>query len=237
MKLYFIHGSGSNSVVWEGLLRSFPNAVAIDLPGHPNGQLCESVSEYAAHLSQVIANENEPVVVVGHSLGGGIALQLALDYPDLLSAVVLVGSGARLRVLPSLLENLEHRVSNKDDSLPPEVFAMNGLIAEPYRTKINSVITENGAAVLLSDLKACDQFDVMDRIDEIQMPLQLICGDRDMMTPPKYSEHLASKVDDAKCSIVKGATHMVMAEQAEVVAKLIQEFVSWVKLEIGNKNS
>ena len=110
--LVFIHGSGGSSQVWQaqaahfGASRAFP----IDLPGH-GGRADTlppeaSVLDYARVAHEMIFRELhlEQPIIAGHSLGGAITLTMALEYAAELSGLILVGTGARLRVRPDILE-------------------------------------------------------------------------------------------------------------------------------------
>jgi pimeloyl-ACP methyl ester carboxylesterase len=83
--------------------------------------------------------------------------------------------------------------------------------------------------VTLNDLRACDAFDIMDRVSGIRVPTLALCGSDDIMTPPKYSLYLAEKMPDARAVIVDGGTHMVFAEKPEAVNGAIQEFLQQLK--------
>ena len=81
MKLIFIHGSGGGSIVWEEQLACFSNAEAISLPGHPEGEACDTVEAYAQYLSHYLdQQEDSDVVLVGHSLGSAVVMQAAARY-------------------------------------------------------------------------------------------------------------------------------------------------------------
>lgn len=110
--LVFIHGSGDTGRVWRPQVDYFGSerAFAIDLPGH--GQRADtlppeaSVLDYARAAHDIIRNELglEHPVIAGHSLGGAVALTLGLEYGDETGGLILIGTGARLRVHPDLLE-------------------------------------------------------------------------------------------------------------------------------------
>lgn len=105
MKLIFIHGSGNTDEIWHYQIAHFPDAEAINLPGHLSpGKPCSSVEDYTDWLHNYILEHkySEPILV-GHSLGGAIAQMYALKYPQDVRALVLVGTGARLRVAPDFL--------------------------------------------------------------------------------------------------------------------------------------
>ena len=83
MQLIFIHGSGGCKESWQFQTQYFDKSEAINLPGHPDGDLCPTIEGYTNWVRQYIQSKNyREVVLVGHSLGGGIALQYALDYPE-----------------------------------------------------------------------------------------------------------------------------------------------------------
>src|SRR5262249_40029332 len=106
------HGSGDSAKAWSRVLPLLSDIPcrALDLPGHGAqferpGPGAMSVADYAAGVRSTLAQQGvENVWVGGHSLGGAIALCMALEYPSLVSRIVLVGAGARLRVLPAVLE-------------------------------------------------------------------------------------------------------------------------------------
>ena len=83
----------------------------------------------------------------------------------------------------------------------------------------------NGAAAFLNDLRACDRFDIIDRLSEIAIPTLAICGTEDVMTPPKYSQFLADRIAGAEVKFIEGGTHMVFLEQPDAVNSAIAEFL------------
>ncbi|MCP4756781.1 MAG: alpha/beta hydrolase [Proteobacteria bacterium] len=226
MKLIFIHGSGGCGESWRFQVEHFDGSEAVNLPGHPDGELCPTIEEYVQWLRGYIQERDyRDVVLVGHSLGGGIALQYALSHADDLKGVVLVGSGARLRVHPSFLEALEKALG--DPKLLESTFATSYDLIEPELAEvIKRRAAENGPASFLNDLKACDSFDVMDRIDSLKIPILALCGEQDVMTPPKYTRFLADRLPNVKAVVIPGGTHFVYAEKPEETNRAIEGFLN-----------
>ena len=166
---------------------------------------------------------NRPVVC-GHSMGGAIAQLFALTYPDELSGLILLGSGARLRVHPTYLQECEDGIREPDRWL-------NGRRGD-YRlveTGLGAELMERagkiGPAVKLNDLRCCDAFDVMDRVGDIRLPTLVLCGSCDVMTPVKYSQYLHDRIEGSEIRIVLGGSHFVQLEQSVAVNAAIEEFM------------
>jgi pimeloyl-ACP methyl ester carboxylesterase len=229
-KIVFLHGSGGSKESWHYQLRAFPDARALDLPGHPDGEPCRSIEACVAWLrAELGESSRDDLVLVGHSLGGAIALQYALDRPDEIAAIILVGSGARLRVHPQYLRQLERAIESGTeigDALDVGYELVDAELAEVLKRRR----AENGPAVTLTDLRACDRFDLMDRVGEIRTPTLALCGSDDIMTPPKYSLYLAEHMPDARAVVLPGGTHMVFAENPGDVNRAIAEFLRDVGL-------
>jgi pimeloyl-ACP methyl ester carboxylesterase len=109
--LVLVHGAGGSHLDWPSPLRRLreANVYALDLPGHGRSEGAGR-SPIAAYRDFVLAFldalDLEKAIVVGHSMGGAISLDLALHYPDRLDGLILVGSGARLRVAPAILTGI-----------------------------------------------------------------------------------------------------------------------------------
>lgn len=228
MILIFLPGSGCSSIVWEQQLSFFDNSLALNFPGHPEGNALNNVSDLAQWLVSYIEKRNlTEVVLVGHSLGSAVAMQAALLAKVDIKALVLIGSGARLKVIPQLLDSLSGLVENNSE-IPDFLLSANQKIVEPLRTKINTSIKANGASVMLKDFSACDTFDVMEHLSDINIPVQIIVGDKDHMTPLKYATFLQDKLSQAELVIIKNGTHMAFAEQPDLINKKIQGFLAYI---------
>lgn len=226
MKLIFIHGSGGCKEVWYYQTRHFAEADAVALPGHPRGRPCTSVDSYVEWLRGYIRDAgHRDAVLTGHSLGGAIALLYALKYPEDLKGLITIGSGARLRVNTLYLEMMEQAKRNR--SIFEDFFRKSYEFIEP---KLKDILLkkalEGDPAVLLNDMLCCDRFDIMDRVHEIKLPTLALCGSKDIMTPPKYTKYLASKIEGAREVIIERGTHMVFAEQPGVVNQAIEDYLN-----------
>ncbi|GAG96348.1 unnamed protein product [marine sediment metagenome] len=225
MQLVFIHGSGNAGKVWTCQSRHFPGSIAVDLPGHPQGDLIDSIPGMAAWLKRYVDERNlSELVLIGHSIGGGIALQYALDYPEDVRALISIGSGGRLRVHPDTIAYMEHAIADPD-SIAPLIDSFWQKVTGDTARELKADSLALGPGVFLNDFKACDTFDVMARLGEISVPTLAIVGTEDVMTPVKYAQFLVDTIQNARIEIIEGGTHYVFAEYPEEVNVAIDAFL------------
>ena len=230
MKLVFLHGAGCSSLSFYYQLRHFRSAKAIDLPGHPDGKPCDSVDGYLEWVRGFIrARRYKNVVLCGHSMGGAIAMSYALKYPDELQGLILLGTGAKLRVHPSYLERCQEPGDDNMPWLEEHLDYYRGVDEEVYPV-LRQRAAEVGPKVELNDLMACDSFNMMDRVNEIALPTRVICGSEDVMTPVKYSQFLSNNIEGATESIIPGGGHFVHMEKYQKVNEEIEDFLTTFKL-------
>ncbi len=225
--LLFCHGSGGGHHHWHYQFKGTPppvNPLAFDLPGHgrSQGKPLDNVYMYrdwVKRFSQSLGLET--FILAGHSLGGAIAMAYALEHPGDLRALILIGTGARLRVLPAFLEEL------KQDRIPEAMIdylygpgAPDELVNLGLREMKNTAPT-----VYLADLTACDNFDIRENLSQICIPALIICGSEDILTPVKYSYFLEEKIPQSRLQVIEGGGHMVVLEQPEAVNRAIAKFI------------
>ncbi len=229
--LVFIHGSGDSGGVWRLQVEHFgtQRAFALDLPGHgqrPDTLPAEvTVQEYAQVVHYIVTHELhlQKPIIVGHSLGGAIVLTMALDYSNELAGIILVGTGARLRILPTLLVDAKNTPEQARSRLSQMA------VATTTEPSVSQAVTQEqatpGPNVLYRDLAACDVFDIMKRLYEISLPTLIVCGAEDQLTPVKYSTYLHQHIQGSTLHVIPNAGHYVMREQPEAVNQAIEEWM------------
>ena len=153
MKLIFLHGSGAYRGVWRYQTDYFPDSDAVNLPGHLQGQTLNSVEEYVDWLREYVRGKGyKNVVLVGHSLGGAITLMYAMKYSQELKGIVIIGSGARLRVHPMYLTALEEAIKGGNlQEWYQQMVSGHRLTPEDYQREALEKRKDIGPAVMLSD--------------------------------------------------------------------------------------
>jgi pimeloyl-ACP methyl ester carboxylesterase len=232
--LVLIHGSGDTSQVWNEVrarLRGGPyhTILALDLPGH-GARASEplptppTVATYAASVrADLQRRELSGVTLVGHSLGSAITLRLALDAQHLVARVGLVGAGARLRVLPAMLEaaRIQPDEARRDLVAFELTPALAGRAAE-FVARMGPL----APGALLADLSACDGFDMMAELDGITQPCLIVGGAEDRLTPPKYAAYLAAHLPHATRIELPGVGHATSLEAPDALARALWDWAS-----------
>ncbi len=227
--LVCVHGAGGSHLHWPPELRRLAgvNVYALDLPGHgrSEGQGRSSIAAYRDFLVAFLdALGLDRAVLAGHSMGGAIALDLALHHPSRLAGLILVGSGARLRVAPAILEGILADFEAAVDLICDWAYGPHA--PEQLKRLGREQMARTPPAVLHGDFAACDAFDVMERLGEVRCPTLVICGTADRLTPPKYSTYFRDHIAGAELVLVEGAGHMVMLERPEAVCQAIGDFIA-----------
>jgi pimeloyl-ACP methyl ester carboxylesterase len=226
VKLAFIHGSGNTGLVWQYQTRQFADSEAISLPGHPGGMPCSSIEGYTVWLHKYVFEKGySELILAGHSMGGAVAQMYALDYPQDIKGLILIGTGARLRVRPDFLSLIEAGIEAPDTWIKDLVEPFYSRVDPAVREEVIDEVAEVGACVQLNDFRCCDKFDIMERVHQITVPTLVICGNEDEMTPVKYSQYLADKIAGARLVVVEGGSHFVFMEKSEDVNSAIGEFL------------
>nr|MDO8100770.1 alpha/beta hydrolase [Candidatus Njordarchaeota archaeon] len=227
-----IHGAAWNHRLWSGqvpAISSLGEVIALDLPGHgASDQFASmqdiSIKSYADHIHSVLSVLNEPnAVLVGHSMGGTTSMRYALDQPNNVKAMVLIGTGAKLGVNPAILEGLTEYYEQTIEASKAWAFA----------TRTDKRIVEAGIGemikcrqeIVVADFKACNEFDIRDSVSGIHVPTLILVGSEDKLTPVKWSEYLHNNMKGSELEIIEGAGHMVMLEKPNEVNKCITSFI------------
>jgi len=225
----FIHGAGGGEYTWsyqKGFFEREFNPVIIELPGHgeSGGKGEEEVGRYAEHVYAFLkALGLQKVFLVGHSMGGAITQTLALAHAEMMKGIVLVGTGARLKVFPMILDGIKDNFEETARKI--NQFAFSRKVQTDLLEKSLSFMLQVRPEILYGDFLACDRFDLMNEVEKIVLPTLILCGDDDQLTPAKYSQFLQSRIKGSNLEVLPNAGHMVMMEAPQAFNEKIREFI------------
>jgi pimeloyl-ACP methyl ester carboxylesterase len=237
--LVLIHGLGDlASGTWQGLLPKLArdyHVVTFDLPGFGRSQKQNSLyspGNYATFVKWVVDSfVGAPPIIVGHSLGGAIALRYAGTYPESLTRLVLVDAAGVLdrrvytkEMLGVLAENFSVPISvdsflgNMVGGLPNPLFDLDLMLDNAMlRQQLLGGDPEKIAAIALI------QEDLSPYLFRIKVPTAIIWGEHDRVTPVRTGILLEANLPEATLRIIPGAGHMPMDEQPRLFAAAFSE--------------
>ena len=248
--LILLHGFGMSLHVWEKWVAELGDTyrlVSFDWPGHglstPVRDDDYSRNAMTSYLTNVLDWMNiDKFVLVGHSMGGGIAMNYIVDNPKKVQALVLIGaSGLKIDksdVAPRMLEvtkfpgmSMALRYITPYNTVKKalitrygsEAFVNKELVDRYYELMLNS----NNREVFIKRLKQILLDEPLDaRIGRLNHPTLLIWGEEDQIVGLKYAKRLKSIILSARLVTYQGVGHMPMDVLPKVTAKNLTNFLN-----------
>lgn len=234
------HGLGANSNSWllqtPALHTAGFRTIAPDAPGFgqstdPGGHT--SIARFAGPLERLVEHlELERLNLVGISMGGVLALQIALDHPQWVSRLVLVNTFAHLNVTrPRLLPYYVLRfILVHTLGLPTQAKAVAKRIfpypeQEILRQGLIEQVIQADPRAYRAAMRALARFDVRSRLGEIHCPTLVVSGDRDTTVPVETQRYLAQNIAHARHSVIPEAGHGVTVEKPDLFNPVLVEFL------------
>jgi len=237
--LMLIHGLGSSSRDWEKQVPVFATSyrvITLDLRGHgrsdkPPGPY--SIGMFAEDTAALIRElEVAPVHIVGISMGGMVAFELAVRYPELLCSLTVVNSYPEMRV-----ETIREHLQAWRRLLFLELLGMRGtgvvlgghLFPKPEQHELREMFVnrwaENDKRAYRESLRAIFNWDVEGQLGKITCPVLVVASDGDYM-PLDEKRAYTAKIPDAKLVVIEDARHAVTAERPEKFNLVLGEFLA-----------
>jgi pimeloyl-ACP methyl ester carboxylesterase len=234
----FIHGASFDRTVWKLQARYFAwhgsNVLAVDLPGHGNsaGAPLETIEAMADWLIRVLdAAGVAKAAMVGHSMGGQVALDCAGRHGDRVRALALLGGALAIPVNGMLLDPAAANDHLAYDLLNVWGYgrrAQLGVHRMPglWMMKGGLRIMERAAKGLLStDLLATNAYDGAGAAAAVSCPTLVVIGEKDMMTPAKAGRALVEAIPGAASVMFPGLGHIMLEEDPDATLDALRDFL------------
>jgi len=224
-----VHGAGMSGYFWVRQVQGLSpvaNMVAIDLPGHGGSRFAgaDTVEVYAGHVLAFVDTFGfDKPVLCGHSMGGAVTQHLLVSHPGRFSGGILANTGARLKVLPLVFETLQKGIQAFTELTLATAICPQNKTDETEEIIQKASVTD--PAVAIGDFTACNTFDLMDRVPEIQAPVLVIGATDDLSTPAKYAAFLADRIPGARLKMVESAGHMAPLEKPDEINSAVADFL------------
>ncbi len=244
--MLLIHGLGSRGSDWQPQIKALSEhyqVIAVDLPGHGDSELSPlplTMSNMARGIQAVLDSlALEHAHVIGFSLGGMVAQQLALDVPERVLSLTLINSGPcalpgklkrstelGLRSLVIRLLGMKRLAKIVAGRIFPR--AEQSALAEHFIQQLSQMPRNN----YLAALGALKNWDIRSRLGEIKMPCLVIAADGDYV-PVHQKMPLVKQMPCAELAVVRDSGHASPLDQPAVVNQLLIDFLSRQKEKLG----
>lgn len=209
--LVFVHGLGGTAATWDGVvavLSPSHTTVAVDLLGHGGSPVPDDPALYSrdaalADLDDVLASIDGPVVLVGHSLGGYLALAYAATRPGGVAGIVVLNTGPGFR--------------------DPEK-------REGWNERSRRNAHRFGVPVQATNLNLQEDSVVMEHLADMTVPTLVLAGSADREEYTVSGKYLERKMPHARLQVIDGGEHNMQESLASDVATAIEVFVGELPL-------
>lgn len=232
--LILLHGAGGDHRHWGQPMRELPaiTTYTLDLPMHGASRgaaVDPSAQSVAATVITFLNAMQIPrAILAGHSMGGAIAQQIALDAPEYVAALILIATAPRMRVSPLLLDNV---LTNPEIAV--EFVAANGYGPDAPAATIKlgkQIMRDLSPQTLLNDYHLCDSFDIRPRITSLTLPTLVIGSAADRMVPEKVLR-LFETLPDVEFHWMDRVGHMIPFEAPDRTALIVSNWLERLKID------
>lgn len=242
--LVFVHGFPLSRSVWQKQIDAFRSShrvIAPDLPGFGDSDARPgptTMAQYAAEVRALLQQlATGPVVLVGHSMGGYVALAFARQFPELLRGLVLVGTkagpdapeaAAGRRAMAEKVET--EGVQVVVQAMAPKMLAGGNHDAQMMEHVRAFMASSKPMGVVGALLGMAGRPDATALLAQIVVPTLVITGADDMLVPPAESEKLAEAIRGAQLVVVAHAGHLVAFEQPDQFNRALEVWLNQTAL-------
>ncbi|MGB7288436.1 MAG: alpha/beta hydrolase [Salaquimonas sp.] len=235
----FLHGAGNSHLTWVSQSRAIAydgyNVIAPDMPGHnlSAGDPIEGIEAQADWYVELLkALDCKGAVLVGHSQGGIIAMEIARKAPELVAGIGFVATAAAIPVNDMLINMAEKKQDRAISSmtswgLGPQSHMHDNTWPGASNVFYGLEVMElNQMAALPRDLKACATYDKgLETAASLNIPTICIFAEKDKMTPVKFGKALAGALSNNEMHIIANSGHTLPHEKPREVNALLRGFL------------
>lgn len=230
MKLIFLHYFGGGPRSWDGVAAYFDGHTIGTPDLREVGRLPAgySVERAATDVMELVGELNEPFVLVGHSMGGKIAVAIAARQPQNLRGCVLIAPSPPTPEPMSAADRANMLDGHGTREAAERI--IKGAAGSELETKIWETAVEANLAYANRDwnnwIEIGTREDISSVLPAVKIPILVIAGELDEGMPADFlREEIVDKISNAQLEQIEGAGHLMPQEKPEQVARLIQDWL------------
>lgn len=222
INIIFVHGTGCHKKflqVTKDVLEDY-NLYYIDLPGH--GQSVDSGYTSENYIKSIVdfSKDMENVILVGHSLGGALVLGALEKRPKTVIGGIIASGALKFRNLdPAFFDNIHKGIIDRQ-------YVLNGFGHLDNEDVKSAIVNLEAKEVALKDWAIDETIDLSAEADQIEVPIELLVGEKDEFAPRSYAEEIVSKVPSAEITEIENGKHMVVVAKKQILAELVKKLIN-----------
>jgi len=228
----FLHGWSQSKQVWQQQRDFFPDATFLNLPGHGGAA---DASDWITAISEQLPAS--PCIIIGWSLGGIIAMQLALAAPEKVAALVLVSTtpsfcvkkgwehGCSDEMLHAFTSGIESQAAKTMSRFFALMFKGDELTRQAYNAIARTAFDKSNPPSdtgLSHGLELLAQYDLRQKLVQIQQPALIIHGEQDAVIPFSAGKQLAAGIADSSWHPISHCGHVPFLTQSEIFNESVE---------------
>jgi pimeloyl-[acyl-carrier protein] methyl ester esterase len=239
--IVLLHGWGMHGGVWSDVHDQLAREYRVHVVDLPGMGYSKPIAPYdLKHLTDTLAGElPENSTVFGWSLGGQIAIRLALDHPRQVGRLALIGSTPRFvqaedwqaAVASEVFRQFASQVANDYHETMTRFLGLQAFGGEASRTLLRDLKERFFArpaphpAVLQDALDILLDTDLRTQLPRLEQPVLLIHGSRDTLAPADASRWMATQLPNARLHVIEGASHAPFLSHPDTFMQAVQAFL------------
>ncbi len=229
--LILIHGLAGDSRLFHNQLKFFApycRVIAPDLPGHGKSDAFDdnTASLYSEALSRIIDHEGlGQSILLGHSMGGAVAIQYYLANRDKIKAMILVSTSPKFSIDSKTVANAEEDFVNFYKSLITRSFSRKAGI---FLLASQNSIPETQKKALIADLQICTAIDFEDSLSEIRVPALIIANRDDAVLDSGLTAEMSKKITGSRLVIFSSSGHVPFFEESDSFNREVKNFMETI---------
>lgn len=229
-KIVFIHGNMASTKWWRlsmELLQNDFTMLAVDLRGYgqsPDGPEQVTLADHARDIHTVVTAQGfEPFILVGHSLGGAVAMEFASQYPEMLTGLVLLDAAPVEGMKDIDYSRVEMMLADKSILAMALRYTLVKPVEEDYFAELLAD-AYRGMAAVIPNTRALDGADFTNKAKGFDKPVLVVHGEKDMVVPLAEAEKTAQTFPKARLAVIEGVGHNPQVEEPVEFVKALKKF-------------
>lgn len=232
--LVLLHGFGEDARLWDDFIPGrFPNQT-LHIPNYADWSDCLTIAEYARKIADTLP-QNQSFILIGHSMGGYIALELAKQFPQQVQGIIMLHSTPVADSADKKLQRDKTAAFIQENGSAKFIRSFVANLFAPHFVESHQELMHmlanrysqlNQTGLIASTLAMKVREDLQDFVRSTDIPILFVLGEKDPLIPTEAIVELLAGKDQHKYVILSGVAHQGCYEAPEESYAVINQFIN-----------